>query len=120
MKLDAKDIEEFSGNVEQAAALMKVLGNPSRLLLLCLLSDGEKNVSELEEMLNLRQPSLSQQLSRLREDDLVETRRDGKSIYYRLASDDAQQVIGLLHSLFCGRDTDEGTAEPALKVVAAE
>jgi DNA-binding transcriptional ArsR family regulator len=120
MKLDAKDIEEFSGNVDQASALMKVLANPSRLLLLCLLSEGEKNVSELEEMMKLRQPSLSQQLSRLREDELVETRRDGKSIYYRLSSDDALQVVGLLHSLFCGRDIDAKTTVPALDSVAAE
>lgn len=120
MKLSPKDIEEFSGNVEQAAALMKVLANPSRLLLLCLLSDGEKNVSELEELLKLRQPSLSQQLSRLREDKLVETRREGKSIYYRLASDEAQQIVVLLHSLFCGRQVDENLSERALKLVAGK
>jgi len=120
MKLDANDIEEFSGNVEQAAALMKVLGNPSRLLLLCLLSDGEKNVSELEELLKLRQPSLSQQLSRLREDNLVETRRDGKSIYYRLASKEAQLVIGLLHSLYCGRETAVEDGRAMLESIAAE
>lgn len=104
MDFDVKDIEEFSENVQEAAGLMKVLANPSRLMLLCLLGEGEKNVSELEEMLKLRQPSLSQQLMRLREDNLVETRRDGKSIYYRLASEEAQQVIGLLHSLYCGRN----------------
>ena len=120
MKLNANDIEEFSGNVEQAAALMKVLANPSRLLLLCLLSEGEKNVSELEELLELRQPSLSQQLSRLREDNLVETRRDGKSIYYRLSSDDAQQVVGLLHSLYCGRKVAGKSTEPTLETIAAE
>ena len=120
MNLDVKDIEEFSENVGQAAALMKVLANPSRLLLLCLLSEGEKNVSELEELLKLRQPSLSQQLSRLRDDALVETRRDGKSIYYRLASEEAQQVIGLLHSLYCGRETSTGATEPILSQVAAE
>jgi len=60
-------------------------------------------VSELEELLNLRQPTVSQQLARLRADGLVSTRRDGKAIYYKLASEEARVVIGAVYDVFCRR-----------------
>lgn len=63
--------------------------------------EGERSVSELEEQLGLRQPTISQQLARLRADDLVATRRDGKTIYYSLASEEARRVVQLLYELFC-------------------
>lgn len=88
---------------DSAARLMKVLANPDRLLLLCELAQGERCVSELEEGLGIRQPTLSQQLSVLREDDLVGTRRDGKQIYYRIASPEALAVLKVLHEQFCER-----------------
>ncbi len=84
-----------------AAALLKTLANQDRLLILCNLAGGEKNVTELQEILGLRQPTLSQQLSRLRYEGLVEFRRDGKNIHYRLASDEAARVIEVLHELYC-------------------
>ena len=90
--------------VESAAAashFLKALANENRLLLLCLLAEGEKSVTELETILELRQPTVSQQLARLRADDLVSYRRDGKTIYYSLASTEARRVIGLLYDLFC-------------------
>jgi ArsR family transcriptional regulator len=71
------------------------------LLILCNLAAGEKNVTELQEILGLRQPTLSQQLSRLRYEGLVEFRRDGKSIHYRLASDEAAKVIEVLYEIYC-------------------
>lgn len=85
----------------EAAALLKALANQDRLLILCHLADGEKNVSELQELLGLRQPTISQQLSRLRYEKLVDCRRSGKTIYYRLSSDEAGKLIALLYELYC-------------------
>ncbi len=84
-----------------ASDFLKALANENRLLLLCLLADGEKSVSELESTLGLRQPTVSQQLGRLRVDDLVSYRREGKTVLYSLASEEVRQVIGLLYDLFC-------------------
>ncbi len=84
-----------------AAALLKALANKDRLLILCHLAAGEKNVTELQEILGLRQPTLSQQLSRLRYEGLVDFRRNGKSIHYRLASEEAAKVIEVLYELYC-------------------
>jgi ArsR family transcriptional regulator len=92
---------DMAADAERTCAFLKALTNPSRLMILCQLADGEKSVGELEGLLGLRQPTLSQQLARLREDQLVETRRHGKMIYYRLASHEARQVIELLYELFC-------------------
>lgn len=91
----------------QAADFLKALGNENRLLILCHLSEGEMSVSELEAALGLRQPTLSQQLARLREDKLVDTRRDGKTIYYSLASEDVSKILELMYNLFC---SDEAKA----------
>jgi len=88
----------------QAAEFLKSLGNENRLLILCHLSEGEMSVSELESVLGLRQPTLSQQLARLRTDELVETRRDGKTIYYSLASDDVGKTLELMYNLFCSAE----------------
>jgi len=85
----------------QACKLMKVLTNPDRLMLLCQLSQGEQCVSELEELLGIVQPTLSQQLAVLREEELVSTRRDGKNIYYQLCSPQALAVMQVLYGQFC-------------------
>ncbi len=81
--------------------LLKALGNPDRLLLLCQLVHGEMNVGELEERLKIVQPTLSQQLGVLRREGLVDTRRDGRQIYYRISSPQALSVIETLYQLFC-------------------
>ncbi|WP_238282910.1 ArsR/SmtB family transcription factor, partial [Methylobacterium goesingense] len=70
-----------------------------------LLVEGERSVSELEQLLNLRQPAVSQQLARLRADDLVEARRDGKNIYYTLARPEVREIIAALHRAFCNART---------------
>ncbi|WP_224405047.1 helix-turn-helix transcriptional regulator [Afifella sp. IM 167] len=84
-----------------ASDLLKALSHETRLLLLCLLSDGEKSVSELEEMLTMPQAAVSQQLARLRFDRLVTTRRDGRMIYYSIADEEVSRIIGALYDLFC-------------------
>jgi DNA-binding transcriptional ArsR family regulator len=95
------DIQRMAGNAERAAEFLKALAHQSRLLILCILAEGEKSVGELEDILSLRQPTVSQQLARLRADGLVGTRRDGKTIYYSLASEEARIVIGAVYDVFC-------------------
>jgi DNA-binding transcriptional ArsR family regulator len=97
----AIDLEAMRQGAQDACALMKVLGNPDRLMLLCQMADGERNVGELEEALGIPQPTLSQQLSVLRSESLVATRREGKNIYYRLASPKALAVLQVLYGQFC-------------------
>lgn len=88
----------------EAAALMKALGNESRLMILCLLAEGERSVSELNAIVKLSQSALSQQLARLRQQALVTTRRESQTIYYSLADGPAERVIQLLHDTYCGKD----------------
>jgi ArsR family transcriptional regulator len=88
----------------EAAAYLKTLAHEGRLMILCHLGAGEKSVGELEALLSTRQAAVSQMLARLRDEGLVTTRRDGKTIYYALADDNTEAVIGLLYSLFC-KDT---------------
>ena len=95
----------------QAADFLKALANENRLLILCHLSEGEMSVSELEEALGLRQPTLSQQLSRLRTDNLVSTRRDGKTIYYTLSSNEVGQMLELMYGLFCSPEAKTAREE---------
>ncbi|MFN3768539.1 MAG: ArsR/SmtB family transcription factor [Ectopseudomonas guguanensis] len=95
------DIQQLRANADAVGQLLKALANPDRLLLLCQLSQGERNVSELEALLDIQQPTLSQQLAVLRREGLVETRRDGKQIYYRISSPAALAVIETLYRLFC-------------------
>ncbi|WP_375175967.1 ArsR/SmtB family transcription factor [Pseudooceanicola sp.] len=88
-------------NAQGAAAFLKTLAHEGRLMILCHLGSGEKSVGELEELLDMRQAAVSQMLARLREEGFVSTRREGKTVYYRLANENTQEVIGLLHRLFC-------------------
>jgi DNA-binding transcriptional ArsR family regulator len=85
----------------EAAGLMKALGNESRLMILCILAEGEHSVGELNEAVPLSQSALSQQLARLREQGLVATRRVSQTIYYALRPGPADKVIRLLHHLYC-------------------
>ena len=97
-----KDLaEQMQQASMKASQLLKSLSHPNRLLLLCQLTQGEYCVSELESLVGIGQPSLSQQLGILRKDELVTTRREGKQIYYSIASDDALAVLELLYQRFC-------------------
>jgi ArsR family transcriptional regulator len=93
--------DEMRKAAARACAMLKVLGNPDRLLLLCQLAQGEFCVSELEAQLGIRQPTLSQQLGVLREEGLVSTRRGGKQIYYKIDSREAAAIMQVLYELFC-------------------
>ncbi len=101
---DAQTPEDFNILMEQArraSELLKALSHEGRLLILCLLAEGEKSVSELEDAMKLPQAAVSQQLARLRFDRLVNTRRDGRTIYYSIASQEVSSVIETLYNLFC-------------------
>lgn len=87
-----------------ASQFLKAMANSDRLLLLCHLAAGEQSVSALEYALQLRQPSLSQQLTVLREAKLVSCRREGKHMLYRLASPAVAAIIEVLHREFCAND----------------
>jgi DNA-binding transcriptional ArsR family regulator len=91
----------MAAKAKEASDFLKALAHPSRLLILCILCEGEKSVTELERLLALRQPTVSQQLARLRSDGLVATRRDGKAIYYSLASDHVRAIIDAVRGVFC-------------------
>lgn len=99
------DADHMQASATRACALLRSLAHRHRLMLLCQLRAGERCVGELEELLDIRQPSLSQQLGVLRNEGLVETRREGKRIYYRIASSEALRIIETLYALFC-RQTD--------------
>ncbi len=98
---NAAEFEELVEQARQASELLKALSHETRLLILCLLSDGEKSVSDLERILTMPQAAVSQQLARLRFDRLVTTRREGRMIYYRIAGEEVGQIIGALYDLFC-------------------
>ena len=94
----------FEG-ASEASTFLKTLANESRMLILCRLAEnGEMSVSELEANLQFRQSKLSQHLTLLRAERLVATRRDGKSVYYRLISKEVEQTLELMHSLFCSEE----------------
>jgi DNA-binding transcriptional ArsR family regulator len=99
----------FRENVEEATALLKALAHEARLVILCLLVGGEKSVSDLEKILKIRQPAVSQQLARLRADDLVAARRQGKNIFYTIARPEVRDIINSLSHAFRGDDAPSRT-----------
>jgi len=106
------DFQAMQQAAAKAGGLLKVLANSDRLLLLCQMSQGEYCVSELEAMTGIRQPTLSQQLSVLREEQMVSTRREGKQIFYRIASVEAMAVMKVLYELYCQKVNDpQGSIE---------
>ena len=97
------DIAGMMQNARDASDYLKTLAHEHRLMLLCLLVEQERSVTELEDLLGLRQPTVSQQLAQLRQVGLVTTRRECKAIYYSLADAGTRDVIQLIHDRFCKR-----------------
>ena len=95
------DLTDLQGKAAEVSELLKTLAHPMRLMIVCTLIEGEYSVSELEEKLDIHQPNLSQQLTVLREAEIVETRREGKQIYYRLTARKAERLVGALYDIFC-------------------
>jgi ArsR family transcriptional regulator len=103
MAITKSELKKMQASADEACKLMKVLSNSDRMMLLCEIGQGEKCVGELESALDLHQPTLSQQLTVLRKEKLVKTRREGKQIYYSLASEIAISVMSLLYKHYCKR-----------------
>lgn len=97
-ELDISEIEQKSG---EASALLKLLSNQHRLLILCHLVEGELCVSDLEERLHISQSSLSQHLARLREQRVVDFRKESTTVYYHIADARAERVLQTLYEIFC-------------------
>jgi ArsR family transcriptional regulator len=101
MNFSKTELKKMQASADDACKLMKVLANRDRMMLLCEIAQGEKCVSELEVALDLHQPTLSQQLTVLRKEKLVKTRREGKQIYYTLSSQVAVAVMSILYKHYC-------------------
>lgn len=98
---NADELEALALQARSASELLKALSHETRLLILCLLSEREMSVSEIEELVQLPQATVSQQLARLRLDKLVTTRREGRIIHYQIADSDVRNIIESLYDLFC-------------------
>lgn len=101
-RVRTSEAEAMRAHAGDAARLLKALANDQRLLILCLLVEGERSVGELNEHLDLSQPALSQHLARLRQDGLVQTRREAQTIRYRVSAGPVQRLIQTLHGIYCG------------------
>jgi DNA-binding transcriptional ArsR family regulator len=98
---------DMASRAGEVADLLKTLANRNRLMIVCTLVEGEYSVSQLEEELGIHQPTLSQQLTVIRDAGIVETRRESKQIFYRLTEEKAAQLVAALHAIFCA---DGGSA----------
>jgi DNA-binding transcriptional ArsR family regulator len=95
------DFDAMQEKASEAVTLLKGLANESRLMIMCVLAEGEHSVGDLNERIKLSQSALSQHLAVLRDQGMVKTRRESQTIYYRLADSPAINVIGLLHDVYC-------------------
>ena len=102
-------------NADEAARMLKMLANGQRLRVLCLLVGGELSVGQINERVDLSQSALSQHLAKLRDEGLVTTRRESQTIYYRLSSGPAQDIISSLHDIYCSVASGKAPRKPRLR-----
>ena len=107
------DITRFEASAGEAAKLLRALGNERRLMILCQLTDGERSVGELLPLVGLSQSALSQHLAVLREEAVVATRREGQTIWYRIADPAALKVVATLAEIFCPPDMRKDHGVPS-------
>lgn len=107
------DLAQMQDSAGKASNLLKSLGNGTRLMILCHLSQGEMSVGALQAIIGITQSALSQHLARLRRDGLVDTRRESQTIYYSLASPEAARVIATLYEMYCAPQPQHPTAASA-------
>lgn len=100
------NLDEMKKSATRASNLMKAMSSENRLMLLCLLNDGEKSVGELAAKTEMRHASVSQQLALLRKDEFVTTRRDAQTVYYSLKGEEAQRITAVLYELYCPTETE--------------
>lgn len=101
LSLPTLSIEKMHENAERAETLLKSLANANRLMILCHLIEGERNVGELETRVGLSQSALSQHLARLKEQGIVTPRKSGAQVFYSLADQDVVRIMQLLYSIYC-------------------
>jgi len=99
--VSAEEMKQLQAQARRASELMKALSHETRLLILCLLTEKEMSVSEIEEIIGLSQAAVSQQLARLRLEGLVSTRREGRQIYYQIVDKEVNTIVESLYDLFC-------------------
>ncbi len=99
--MESIELDKLRESARQASELLKALSNEHRLMILCNLLDGERNVGELQALIGLSQSALSQHLARLRQDGLVSTRREAQTIYYSPRGEAARRIIAVLYELYC-------------------
>ena len=97
------ELDDMMDNAMTASRFLKAISHEGRLMILCYLASGEKSVTDLETLLSSRQAAVSQQLARLRSEGLVFARRDGKTIYYRLADKRATRILDVVYDIFCNK-----------------
>jgi DNA-binding transcriptional ArsR family regulator len=102
------ELDGLMRDARRASNFLKALSHENRLLLLCLLAEGERSVGELETILAMRQSAVSQQLARLRFDGIVTARREGKLVYYSIANEDVRRMIAVIYDIFCGHKPAAG------------
>jgi DNA-binding transcriptional ArsR family regulator len=95
-------LDQLKAKAPEAAAFLRLLANPNRLILLCHIATGERSVTEIQHDLGLKQPALSQQLADLRRSGLVQTRRESRTIFYAIKDGRAAAVMAMLQAIFCG------------------
>ncbi|MDZ7873173.1 MAG: metalloregulator ArsR/SmtB family transcription factor [Rhizobium sp.] len=100
--LTPEALDDFLLKARAASGLLKALSHETRLLMLCMLCQGEKTVTEIEQFLGIQQAVVSQQLARLRGEKVVQTRREGRQIYYRIADPQLAELISVLYKMYCG------------------
>lgn len=105
-----QDIETLHARAREASGLLKALSHETRLMILCLLAEEEMSVSEIERIVGLPQATVSQQLARLRADELVAARRVGRSVRYRIGRHEVATIVEALHERFCRAPQDERAA----------
>ncbi len=105
--LEDDEMERLANSATEAAQLLKAVSHEGRLMILCYLANGERSVTELEQLLHARQAAVSQQLARLRLEGLVSTRRDGKTIWYRLSDPRTVRILELVYDMFCNPETSD-------------
>ena len=95
------DLETMQASATRASDMMKLLGHPHRLMILCELKMGEQSVGELSKKIGIAQSPLSQHLARMRYEDVVESRRDAQTVYYSLKEGEASKLIEAMYAIFC-------------------
>ena len=101
------NLDALRDSARQASDLLKALSNEHRLLILCHLSQSEMSVGEIQRAIGLGQSALSQHLARLRQDQLVKTRRVAQTIFYSLNGEEARSIIGVLYELYCAPEQQQ-------------